>query len=398
MKEKDLRMDEMIIEDRFVRGGDRNHKKKLLIVIDNQPDDKMAWSGTTFYSSKALEKVFDVSYLIHRSSANWFHKLLLFLWQKVDRVFHRRNVAYVPIWYRKAAYKKTSREIENAPVDYCLSSLVDVIAFCKRGMIHFTDSFLHCGMEENTYFSITKADLRLMRKVYQRMMDHNPLFIVPSDWAKKDVEKYYRVPKERVLMAPFGPNIPWREPPLKNKPIGKTVNVLFVGFDYRRKGLDKVKKVIQQCNVLDSEKRYLLHVAGCDGTNEENMIYYGPLKRTIDAERAMLEELFQKADLFMMLPKQEAAGIVFCEAAMYGLPAFSNDVGGIGTYVRDKINGRLFAIDEPEENMAVELVALAHNEAAYRCYADNQRKLSVELFNWNAWSLSVAAFLHQSII
>jgi glycosyltransferase involved in cell wall biosynthesis len=69
--------------------------------------------------------------------------------------------------------------------------------------------------------------------------------------------------------------------------------------------------------------------------------FAGALARTAVAERC------SRADLFTLVPRQEAFGNAFAEALASGLPIVGSDVGGIPELVRDGENGFLVPPGDP---------------------------------------------------
>jgi glycosyltransferase involved in cell wall biosynthesis len=64
-------------------------------------------------------------------------------------------------------------------------------------------------------------------------------------------------------------------------------------------------------------------------------------------ERAEVAERCREADLFTLVPRQEAFGNAFAEALASGLPIIGSDVGGIPDLVRQGENGFLVPPDDP---------------------------------------------------
>ena len=48
---------------------------------------------------------------------------------------------------------------------------------------------------------------------------------------------------------------------------------------------------------------------------------------------------WQEANLLLLPTRAECSAIVFCEAAAYGAPVLTTEIGGNSTYVKKKVNG-----------------------------------------------------------
>ena len=150
----------------------------------------------------------------------------------------------------------------------------------------------------------------------------------------------YKTPKERLKIIPPGILYGWDK--------GESVNVksslgldvetkilLFVGSDFKRKGLDRA---IRSLNSLRSNaESYCLLVAGKDNKNfykkeiskmkmEKEVIFLGPVDN--------IGLLMQEADVLLHPAKEEAAGNVIIEAMLSSLPILTCEAVGFSDLVK----------------------------------------------------------------
>ena len=89
-------------------------------------------------------------------------------------------------------------------------------------------------------------------------------------------------------------------------------------------------------------------------------------------------ELLGAADLFALLPEEEALGLGFVEAALAGLPAVATEVGGIPEVVRPETGILVPARDTARAARA--LAALARDPALRRRLGEAARERALRLF------------------
>ena len=74
-----------------------------------------------------------------------------------------------------------------------------------------------------------------------------------------------------------------------------------------------------------------------------------------------LSQLYLQADVFLLPTRNEAAGIVFCEASAFGLPVVSTRTGGVESYVEDGMTGFLCQHEEGIDGYADRIERLVTN-------------------------------------
>ena len=77
-----------------------------------------------------------------------------------------------------------------------------------------------------------------------------------------------------------------------------------------------------------------LVVCGCvppEECNDPDLVREGFLNKNIPADLVKFTEHLRTADLLILPTRFEAFGIVFCEAAAYGLPVLATRTGGVPT-------------------------------------------------------------------
>jgi len=179
--------------------------------------------------------------------------------------------------------------------------------------------------------------LRLMHKI-----------IVNSRYTEKQVLPFIEKKSIRVIH----PAINLKKKHSRKKPSDGCVNILFVGYLERRKGLDILVRALGNIGKIDRE--WQLRIVG------DTTIFPDYAKNCIDLadkfgisknvrflgklDNKDLEEEYNNADIFVLPSFHEGYGMVIKEAASYGLPIISTDVGAIPELVE---NGKSAILLEP---------------------------------------------------
>ena len=112
--------------------------------------------------------------------------------------------------------------------------------------------------------------------------------------------------------------------------------------------MDKTIKFIEYAQKINRKHTIKLNIAGCKNNSimqNKNIKIHWYLSKNNPNDIKKLNQLYSKANFFILLSREEALGIVFLEAASYALLIITNKVEGIRTIV--KKNGILF---NPNDN------------------------------------------------
>lgn len=96
-------------------------------------------------------------------------------------------------------------------------------------------------------------------------------------------------------------------------------NILFVGVDWRRKGGELLLEAFAK--VRQANKHAILTIVGCKpAINVDGVNVMGYLRKDRPQELRTLERLYRESTIFCMPSHWESTGIVYMEAALWGLP------------------------------------------------------------------------------
>jgi glycosyltransferase involved in cell wall biosynthesis len=223
-----------------------------------------------------------------------------------------------------------------------------------------------------------------------------------SEWAAEGARKFAPGSSERIFSVPFGANniadLPRKAPRNLPSDIGAPIHFLFVGGDWNRKG---GPDCVEAVNILRSLGHNVhLSVAGARPHPEDScpdfIHQYGFLRRNNDKENATLQRLYEEAHFFILPSHAECAGIVFAEAASYGLPVIGRDVGGVGSMVVRDLNGILIGADDGPMALAEAVRPLLSDAERYRAMSAASLRLFADRLNWKTAVDRVTDILENS--
>lgn len=220
--------------------------------------------------------------------------------------------------------------------------------------------------------------------------------IYASHWAAESAIRDYGIDRSKVAVLSFGagltavPNqadIPqWLEKRLQGP-----CRLLFVGKDWHRKGGDIAIQVAQRLH--DGGMAVELDIAGCHppGDAPSFVRSFGFLSKNDPVQAAQMSRLFQEASFLIMPSRAECFGMVFCEAAAYGLPVVTTKVGGIPEILNDRDWGAMLPLTAPPEDFARWIRASLGDQGAYERMAWSARRDFEERLNWGVYCCDLVA-------
>jgi hypothetical protein len=209
-----------------------------------------------------------------------------------------------------------------------------------------------------------------------------------SEWSAKSAIQDYQVDPGKVHVLPFGANIddtvvkithPFSE--------NETLNVLFSGVDWKRKGGDIAVETVGELNRLGIPA--VLTICGARNIDEtiKNMPYVnyvGFLNKNNPEDYKTYLRIWENTHLFILPTRAECSATVLSEAAAYGVPAITTDTGGLADYVINDKNGYRMPLDADGIEYA-NLIREWIVEDKFVLYSQGARSIYEERNSWLAW-------------
>lgn len=222
--------------------------------------------------------------------------------------------------------------------------------------------------------------------------------IYPSDFAARSAVEAYGAAPEKVHVLPFGANV--SVPPRRTVDLAierrrfNPMRLLFIGREWRRKGADIV---LQACHIArQAGVRLAVDIVGLEQTPEALPPFvrnHGTLRKSDPIGRRRLEALLAEAHLLFVPSRAENYGIAFSEAAAYGVPSLSSDVGGIPTVVRSDVSGYALPAGSGPEHYASVIRDCARDASRYRELAHSSRDFYDRHLSWDLFGERLMAIV-----
>jgi glycosyltransferase involved in cell wall biosynthesis len=218
--------------------------------------------------------------------------------------------------------------------------------------------------------------------------------IYTSEWAAQSAIRSYDLPSEKIHIIPFGANldyIPLREEILSiRKGYSEVIKLLFVGVDWFRKGGEIAFQTTVELNKRGVNTELI--ICGCippKHIQHEKLRIVGFLDKNNSEHTLKLEKLYKEATIFFLPTRFECSGIVFAEAAAYGLPIIATATGGVATYVANGVNGYILPPESGYVKYTDIIQSIYRNQKDYFLLCENSRNKFESELNWDSFANNV---------
>jgi len=224
----------------------------------------------------------------------------------------------------------------------------------------------------------------------RRAAENVQLAMYASEWAADGARAAYGLPVERVAVVPFGANL---ETIPSNDEVQRAIaarprtrcRLLWVGVDWERKRGDLVIEIAQRMEAHGIPVE--LTVVGCRPPGDRELPEWvhveGWVSKRTAVGKARLAELYARSHLLVMPSNAEAYGLVYAEAAAYGVPSVATRTGGVPTVVVNDETGILEDPDATADSYAARILALMKDRPRYEMMARAAAARSATLLNWD---------------
>lgn len=354
------------------------------------PTDIHSWSGTLFFMWKHLSQ-------FHR--INWIGNEIL----NEIKLFHYENFGSVnefyPEKYALVFGKKLSEYFEDSPFDIIICRDYFFLAYLVTDIpvIYIGDTTFR--LFNSQYMKINNCDFVNMADKLERLSLEKATHVVySSNWAKNSAIKDYNIVPKKISVIEFGANIDFVPALISNSISMDRCNLLFIGSNWKMKGGDMAINIYR-----DLKKRNFpcsLTIVGSvpkEDINDNNIKIFPFINKSTQDGRQLFEKILSESHFLVAPTLFDCYGIMFCEAAAFGIPVLTLSVGGVPQVVIDGVNGFLF----PKETFAKEFSDKILEVFGDITYYNLVRRLSREEYekrlNWNTWSNKMNALLNDII-
>lgn len=233
----------------------------------------------------------------------------------------------------------------------------------------------------------------------RRTMRNCALTITFSDYCKKELMRRHGAPESRIFVHPMPSALPKSVVPNRDewnqKRLESPLKLLLVGRDYKRKGIPtaiETAKLLNQRNIPTE-----LTICGLAGEPDGFVRFAGLFRKSVPEELKKYADLYRCAHLLIHPATFDASPIVPAEAAAFGLPTISNDVGGIATSVAHGVSGIVLPAHSPAEAYVETILRLVRNPDEYTRLSLGARDRYDREQNWETAGKHMMRVLEQVV-
>lgn len=256
----------------------------------------------------------------------------------------------------------------------------------KWPLIHVSDGFFGTMVGYYQKFGrFSPYVVRASHRDFQHFIDKVDLTLFASDWARDSAETLYEIGPGRTRVVPFGANLD-QDPGYRPRRLDGPLTLLFVGYDWQRKGGDIALEAWRELRRRTGDAEF--HIVGCTpkaARGLDGVFLHGRLNKSDPEDFALLGRLYDSASLFFMPSREEAFGMVFCEASAYGVPSVSTITGGIPTVIIDGETGLLLPLDAAPHDYVQPILDLWADKERFAAFSHAARHRYETALSWPAW-------------
>lgn len=370
---------------------------RIAFLTSDDPTNKKSWSGIPYFMFNSLKRIgADVQPL-----GPVFNPLKPFgqIVNKISRSLMNKRYNYRHSLLYSKQYAKIFRDKlqREGPFDLIFAPAASTeIAYLETDIPIFytSDATFHIMHDYyDAFSSVFKSIVRQNEEIESRAINKASALIYPSDWAADSAIHDYGAHSKNVHLIPYGANldiVPSRDEVLNVSDLHSSIELLFVGVDWERKGGELAFHVVEKLRSMGVNAN--LTIVGCNPpvAFQKNFVKVFPYLDKNDPEQFnLLTELYLNADIFILPTQMECYGIVFCEACAFGLPILATNTGGVATIVKDGENGFLFKPDAKPEDYIDKIVELKEDNSLYMKMKQQARDRYETSLNWDHWGQKV---------
>lgn len=361
---------------------------RIAYLSDYSPENINIWSGTPYHIFHALKNNHDVEWIGGGliSGAKWHHIF-------VDNYhsFHVEN-------YTKEIGRLLSERINRGNFDIVITCTYHFCIELKISIpiIYFSDITFN---EFEPWLKNNDPKYPdICRKTERQCLEKVSAIIYPTEWAKKCAIKNYQIDCNKIHVIEFGANIPSPQNVLNCIKDNESCELVFIGRDPKRKGLNKALETFSILKQLGFACN--LTVVGCPLPQKiqcQNVRVYPFLDKEKAEDMLIFDQIMRKTH-FLILPTEfDAFGIVFCEASAYGIPSITTDVAGVSQPVRNGVNGFVLPSAAKAEDYAHIIQKTFCNKKLYNQLCYQARHEFDTRLNWQRWCNRITSLSEKLI-
>lgn len=384
---------------------------KIAFIGFENIEDPFLWSGIPFTLYNKLKASANVNVKVISSYKIKVHFPFSIL---IKRLFYNKLLGHQfgvyrfdrEDWCIKANARYINAELAKFNPDIilcCTAYQINQIETNKPVFIYTDATFKLLNNNYTDYMGYSKASVKQAEIVEKTAFDKACGIIFSSNWAKQSAVIDYQIPKDKIHIVPFGSNLKLpKEYQLKlNKEISReNFSLVFVGYDYERKGLDKTIAIHKKLIAAGVNSK--LTIIGSNELQQKldvnNINFIGKLEMKNPNDCLKLLAAFDDAHFLILPTKADCTPIVFSESSSLAIPIVTHSVGGTDEIVKNEINGIILPIESDADLFAEKLLFYIDNNQAYQQLRKTTYKEYCERLNWDITVAQLISLFQKSLL
>ena len=244
------------------------------------------------------------------------------------------------------------------------------------------------GLMQSPYFAqdlrkYAKKAFEYEKNTYRSMQK----ILVMSEYWKTSFIENFDVPEEKVINVGFGVNIDIPEPQEKDL---NAKNIVFVGIDFLRKGGESLVEAFREVVANPVHKDAQLHIVGPKVIPDillrpgapAGILFHGFLSREIPGDKAKLEAILAKGNIFVLPSLYEPFGNAGLEAMLYGMPVIAANNWSFPDFVIPGKTGALLERAADSAELANAIIKYLDNPTIAAEQGANGYALVTKKYSW----------------
>lgn len=347
------------------------------------PLDRDAGSGVDFNFHEALQLLGNEVQIIgpFKDQPAFSDKVF----KKVHRLFSRKLTAKFSETYLHSCASKVDEKARVVQPDAIVTHNLIPLVYSRSDIpvIYKSEAILYNMHEQWPTYS--KFEFQHMLRWEAKALQRATLVVTASRWAEDALLHHYGIPESRIVVVPVPSSLPAAVIPtaIEEKYIDNgEIHLLAVAKNSNLKGTDIAIESTRRLRA--NGVKAVLRIVGQEGKGEDGIEFMGLFKKADPVQLKEYVSNYRWANLLFHPARYEAAGIVCSEAAAFGVPTITNDVGGLATTVVDGVSGFVLQRGSTAEEYIKAIEKFLENPELYaRMRAETRKRYEQEL-NWTS--------------
>jgi glycosyltransferase involved in cell wall biosynthesis len=300
-----------------------------------------------------------------------------------------------PVQQRKAQLQRIGEAIKNHPYHAEADAIVcpnhfDISFYEGNLPVFFWTDATYSNLLSLSYSSTIAQSEERMRFEYhvQKLAIQKATGALwASRYAMQTAVCEFEADPTKQAVTGFGLNIPGIERVANLAAIldsrrSDVTQLIFIGFDYKRKGLDIALEAVVDLNKMGIPA--MLDTVGSHHPVPESAHSYvnvlGPVNKRDSAQLALFEKALERAHFFILPTRADVYCMPAIEAMSVGCVPVVSDVGGISEIVKNNETGIVLPLTAPAHEYARSIASVLRSKlyaemahAGYRAYWKHHR-------------------------